>query len=211
MSFSVDLSFSTTTSTTQAPTIYTLYEADGCPNVGTPAGVTAEGSRLYWTNQVGGFSAGAIAEGQTFPKIKKIKFGKDDDSDGQPTFPSYKLQNNTGAAYGVCLTSSKIIYTESAHTVYAMSRGTQQVVALTTNLLKPRGVAWDGDNTVYVADQEANFIVAIPVGVLEANAPTTQSVDIHGPFGLALVKPKDPVWRPLMPWYEEQAIKNDES
>merc|ERR1719440_786217 len=114
----------------------------------------------------------------------------------EPTVPSFKLANNSGSTYGVALTSSKIVYTQTAHDVYAMSRGTQEVVALTNTLLKPRGVVWDGDNTVYVADQEANYIVSIPVGLLKPNAPVSQVVDCHAPWGIALVNPTDSVWDP---------------
>merc|ERR1719454_2107202 len=140
------------------------------------------------------------------PVAKEMESGTSEEDDA-PTFPSLKLANNSGSTYGVALTSSKIVYTQTAHEVYAMSRGTQEVVALTNTLLKPRGVVWDGDNTVYVADQEANYIVSIPVGLLKPNAPVSQVVDFHAPFGIALAKPDDPVWNPLKPWYEKVEVK----
>lgn len=176
----------------QPPSIFQLYETKICPQVGIPAGIIADGASLYWTNQQGGFSSGSVAEGKTKPKIKKPAAGDD-----KPTFPSVKVVNNTGSAYGVALTTSKILYTDSSHYVWATSRGTGETVALTHGLLKPRGIVWDGDNTAYVADQEGNFIVSLPVGLLKTNAPISRTVDIHGPFGIALVSAGDAIWDPL--------------
>lgn len=174
------------------PSIYQLYEKDVSPNVGTPAGVIADGTELYWTNQVGGFSSGAVAEGKTSPRVKKIS-----ESEDKPTFPSVKITNNTASAYGITLTSSKIVYTDTAHNVWSCSRGTGETVALTRGLLKPRGIVWDGDNTVFVADQEGNSIVSMPVGLLKAGAPVTHTLDIHAPFGMGMVSSKDPIWDDL--------------
>lgn len=187
------LSGSTTVTTTRGPSIFSLYEKDVSPNVGTPAGVTVSGSQLYWTNQVGGFSSGSVSYGKTDPTVKQPS-----DNDGKPSFPSIKFTNNTGAAYGVALTTSKVIFTDTSHTVWAASRGSGEVVALTQNMLKPRGVVWDKDNTVFVADQEGNFVVSLPCGLLKTGAPTSHVVDIHSPFGIALVDPSDPIWLPII-------------
>jgi len=190
-----DATTNTLVTTPQPPSIVRLYEKPVCPNVGTPAGVKADGARLYWTNQQGGFSAGSVAEGKTAPKIKLPATG--DSLDSQPTFPSKKIINNTGSSYGITVTTSKILYTDSTHYVWATSRGTGETVALSNSLLKPRGIVWDGDNTAYVADQEGNFVVSLPVGLLKANAPISHTVDIHAPFGIALISATDPIWNPF--------------
>lgn len=184
----------TPTVTPRPPSIFSLYEKGVSPNVGTPAGVAVDGSQLYWTNQVGGFSSGAVSFGKKDPRVKDT----DGSEEGKPTFPSTKLANNTGSAYGVAVTSSKVVFTATQHYVYAASRGSGEVVALTSDLLKPRGVVWDGDNTVFVADQEGNFVVSLPCGLLKEGAPISHVVDFHSPFGIALVKSGDPVWAPIV-------------
>jgi len=173
------------------PAIFQLYQKKVCPHVGTPAGIVAEGDRLYWTNQIGGMSSGTVAEGKTDPRVKEPAEG-----DVEPSFPSFKITTEK-SAYGICLTTSKILFTDTTHNVWATSRGTQETLALTSNLLKPRGIVWDGDNTAYVADQEGNFIVSLPVGLLKPNAPVSRVLDIHAPFGIALMKKSDPIWDPL--------------
>lgn len=177
--------------TTQKPnTVYQLYEKGVSPNVGTPAGIVVHNSELYWTNQVGGFTQGAVVEGKTKPEVKKIAEETD-----APTFPSGRLANNTGSAFGVAATRHNfVIYADTSHTVWSCSRVTRETVALSQDFLKPRGIAYDGMNTVFVADQGSNSVSSVPVGVLRGNAPVTHTVDIHSPFGLALVSSHDLVW-----------------
>jgi len=228
----------TTLTTTAKPNIiYQLYQKGVSKNVDTPAGVAAAGGELYWTNQVGGFSAGSVVEGRTAPRVKLVpttdetpkkeceeetsflqlnrthreepastetESGEEtagtetastgEDAEAKPTFPSTVLQNCQGSTYGITVTASKIIYTDTAHYVHALSRGTGEFVSLSSSMLKPRGVVWDGDQTIYVADQEGNYISSMPVGLLKANAPSSQAVDIKSPFGLAMVFPSDPLW-----------------
>lgn len=203
----------TTPSTTpQPPSIFQLYAKGVSDNVGTPAGIAASGEELYWTNQQGGFTAGAAVKGKTDPRVKALNAieqgeesgsgnatdtSKAADSEEKPTFPSSMITNITGSAYGICLTSSKLVFTDSSHNVWASSRGTGETVTLSAGLLKPRGVVWDGDNTVYIADQEGNSINSMPVGLLKAGAPIAHTLDIHSPFGIALISSKDPIWDPF--------------
>mmetsp|Transcript_13368 Transcript_13368/g.20294 ORF Transcript_13368/g.20294 Transcript_13368/m.20294 type:complete len:92 (+) Transcript_13368:419-694(+) len=69
--------------------------------------------------------------------------------------------------------------------VYAVSRD-GSTTELVSGLGMPRGLVWDGDNTVYVADQAANKVFSVPVGRFMDNAPIEQSVLCQGVFGLAL-------------------------
>jgi sugar lactone lactonase YvrE len=190
----VEKSTATHVTTPQPPSIFQLYENKVSPHVGQPAGVATDGSRLYWTNQQGGFTSGSVVEGKTHPLIKQPAQG-----DSKPTFASTKIVNNTKSSYGITLTTDKILFTDSSHHVWATRRGEGNApVALSSGLLKPRGIVWDGDNTAYVADQEGNFVVSLPVGLLKENAPITHTVDIHAPFGIALVKKTDPLWNPFL-------------
>merc|ERR1719253_256565 len=145
----------TTVVTTPTPAIYQLYQKGVSDNVGTPAGIVASGSQLFWSNQVGGFSHGSVCEGKTSPRVKQSPGGDNvadangdqaasadqaasgGEEESKPSFPSFRLANNSGSTYGVALTASKIIFSDTAHNVYAMSRGTQETVPLTTGLSKP--------------------------------------------------------------------------
>lgn len=183
----------TVTTTPKPPSIYELYESSKSETVGTPAGVAAVAGQVYWTNQVGGFNNGAVSFGKTNPMLKQPT-GTDD----APVFASHKLVNNTGAAYGISVSIGKVFFSDSSHVVWAANKGTGEVVSLTSSLMKPRGIVWDGDNTIYVADEEGNFVVSIPSGLLKANAPVSQTVDFHSPYGLAMINKDDPMWLPFI-------------
>jgi len=176
--------------------IFQLYENGASKNVGMPAGLAISGPELFWTNEQEGGSKGSVAYGKNHPRVKAPVKG-----DGRPSFASAKMANVTGSAYGIALTSNKVLYTDLSQNLWATSRGSGKTVALSKALLKPRGIVWDGDNTVFVADQESNKIVSIPVGLLRENAPVTQTLDIHAPFGIALISKDDPVWNPLRAKY----------
>jgi len=178
--------------TTPLPSIVQLYEADASTDVGTPSGVVASGPALYWANSEDGLAKGSVSFGKTNPRIKKVKEGED-----QPSFPSAKLANNTASSFGIAVTKTAVVYGDVSSNLWAANRGTGEVVALSKNMLTPRGIVWDGAETVYVADQDGNSVSSVPVGMLKPNAPVTQTLDIHGPFGVALVRPTDPIWNAL--------------
>lgn len=171
------------------PAIHQLYEKGVCPNVGTPAGIVVSGSQLFWTNGVGGTGSGSLVAGQADPRVKKPT-GQDD----MPTFPSRSLTNVTSSAFGVALTNDKIMFSDAAHIVWATNIHTGHTVAINEFLAKPRGIVWDGENTIYVADQGSNKIVSMPVGLLKENAPLTVTAYLNGPFGVAHISKSDPIW-----------------
>jgi len=172
--------------------IVQLYEKGVSHTVGTPAGVSVSGGDVYWANQMGGFTAGSVAKGRSHPHATQPS-----DGDGGPAFPSEKIASNIGGAYGIVVTSNKVVYSATEHCVYGAGKRTNEVVDFNCGLSQPRGLAWDGDNTVYVADELNNKIFSIPVGELKANAPVSKVVDIHGPFGLAMMSSSDPIWEPF--------------
>merc|ERR1719444_292879 len=60
-------------------------------------------------------------------------------------------------------------------------------VPFVSSLVEPRGLVWDGDNTIYVADQATNKVYSFPAGRMMGDAPLTTSVVLDGPFGVALL------------------------
>lgn len=65
------------------------------------------------------------------------------------------------------------------------------MATFTEQLEAPRGLAWDGDGTVYVADQAGSAVFSFPSGKLAATQ-TSRVVDLHDAFGLALLGEQDP-------------------
>eukprot|EP00930_Biecheleria_cincta_P062041 TRINITY_DN47555_c0_g1_i1.p1 TRINITY_DN47555_c0_g1~~TRINITY_DN47555_c0_g1_i1.p1 ORF type:complete len:397 (-),score=76.74 TRINITY_DN47555_c0_g1_i1:40-1230(-) len=172
--------------------VYAIYEGATNPHVSTPAGVVSDGARLYWVNAVDGKKVGTVAEGFVDPHLpKQEKGGK-----VAAAFPSVSLSNETDTASSIAK-SNKLIFFASAE------RGTGKVSSLTstgqvfdiaTGLSQPKGLAWDGDQTLYVADEAASAVYSLPVGRLMENAPLTRSAVLNGAFGLALFSEFDKAW-----------------
>merc|ERR1719421_2546402 len=127
------------------------------PAVSSPGGIaSAPGSgTVYWVNTASGSSKGSLVVG--------------DFSDG---FTSV-LATTGDISHGICLTESNIFYTADSQIVYGVKRSGGNPVAVTTRLTKPRGIAYDGDGTVYVADKAQGKVYSFP-----ANMDNLMDVDI---------------------------------
>merc|ERR1719405_439613 len=116
------------------------------PAVSSPGGLaSAPGSgTVYWVNTASGNSKGSLIVG--------------DLTDG---FTSV-LATTGEISHGICLTESNIFYTADSQIVYGVKRSGGNPVAVTSLLTKPRGIAYDGDGTVYVADKAQGKIYSFP-------------------------------------------------
>lgn len=178
--------------TTPAPRYYQLYEKKVSPNVGMPAGVAVGGvggRQVYWTNQQGGHLSGSVSSGEASPRVKQAA----QDEDG-PSFPSHMVTNRTTSAYGVAVTDRNIYFTDANKVVWSTAIRTGETSKLQSYLAEPRGIVWDRDNTIYVADKGANNIVSMPVGGLKGEAKASLVADVHAPFAVAFISGSDPIW-----------------
>jgi len=172
---------------TTEPVIFSVFEGAQNPHVSIPGGVVSDTVRLYWTNTVNGGRAGSVVQGQIIPDASAIT--------PNPPSPSKVLANNTETAYGMTRSNTMVFYTANktgSGYVYGVKGG--QVYAFVSNLIQPRGLVWDGDNTVYVADQVGNKVFSFPSGRLMDDAPLLDTVSMTGAFGLALFSKSDPAF-----------------
>lgn len=171
--------------------IYTVYEGKVNPRVSVPAGLASDGLHLFWANGVKAKSAGSVVRGMVKPKQVQ-RTGKGGEP---PMFPATLLANNTDEAYGVAKSSNMVLYSSNQSgigSVYGIMEGSQHVTQFVSTLAEPRGMVWDGDQTVFVADQAAHAVWSFPVGRMVNNAPLTRSVALQGAFGVALLSQLDP-------------------
>eukprot|EP00405_Crypthecodinium_cohnii_P031786 CAMPEP_0206518402 /NCGR_PEP_ID=MMETSP0324_2-20121206/64555_1 /ASSEMBLY_ACC=CAM_ASM_000836 /TAXON_ID=2866 /ORGANISM="Crypthecodinium cohnii, Strain Seligo" /LENGTH=402 /DNA_ID=CAMNT_0054011747 /DNA_START=20 /DNA_END=1225 /DNA_ORIENTATION=- len=156
------------------PEILSLYEGSLESHVSVPSGVSSDGRRLWWGNGVEGRTAGSLVEGQAAPRASLLASGS---SSSQP-FPAVALTSVVPTTYGVAHSNTMVFFSTNqtgTGSVYAVSRD-GSTTELVSGLGMPRGLVWDGDNTVYVADQAANKVFSVPVGRFMDNAPIEQSV-----------------------------------
>jgi hypothetical protein len=178
---------------TAKPRILSMYEGSANPQVSSPSGVVADGPRLFWANGANGTKAGTLVQGQATPWAPPSLAAKGLAGD----FPTAKVADSADRAYGIAKTNTLLFFTgKSSSTgrdaVFGVDQYGGPVFNLAPGLSKPRGLAWDGDNTVYVADEGKNFVWSMPAGRLVASAPVSKAVEFSGAYGVALISKGDP-------------------
>eukprot|EP00397_Hematodinium_sp_SG-2012_P036452 GEMP01039355.1.p1 GENE.GEMP01039355.1~~GEMP01039355.1.p1 ORF type:complete len:386 (+),score=104.21 GEMP01039355.1:132-1289(+) len=154
------------------PYVLALYDAASDPNTSAPQGVATNGKYIFWANGQQGDAKGSVVRGTT-------------SVNGSP-HASEKLTSNTGSARGLCLTDHLAYYTSSNY-VFATPMVGGAPVQITQDLQLPRGCVWDGDGTVYISDGGASSLFSFPSGVAEENQVPQLVVEMHDPFGVALL------------------------
>mmetsp|Transcript_147142 Transcript_147142/g.256827 ORF Transcript_147142/g.256827 Transcript_147142/m.256827 type:complete len:414 (+) Transcript_147142:132-1373(+) len=173
---------------TPEPIITRLYEEAGedsqegkCPvHLSTPGGLVTNGKDIWWTNQKNGYTDGSVVHGKATVQPSATS-GVEASS-----HCTHVLANQTAVAYGLVVTNNLLIYT-SGKIVYATSRTNGITKMLSSEVFNTRGLAWDGANTLFVADREGNCILSLPCGQLREHAPLDVIFDFHDPFGVALL------------------------
>jgi len=173
----------------EPPLIYSMYEANLNPHVSVPASIWADGADLYWTNGQNGKTAGTVVKGEVSPKSQLSK-------SGPSPFPATSLTNITDGAFGLAKANKFVFFSRNGLVpgtglVSGLVEGTNLVIDITNRVVRPRGLAWDKDQTMYVADEDLGNIWSFPSGRLTSNMPMTKTVHLPGAFGLAIFSSKD--------------------
>lgn len=151
-----------------------VYNGSNVEQVNQPGGVAADNFHVYWTNKHFGTQVGTVMRASEFPERSETK--------GVTV-----LASNLVKSYGVCMSLGNIYYTDAQTHLYGVKKSGGPIAEVTASLKSPRGCAWDGDGTVYVADRGANAVYAFA-----GNMPTitqakmTKAFDAEDAFGLAV-------------------------
>ena len=100
-----------------------------------------------------------------------------------------EIAKNSNKAYGVCLSQNNVFYTSSQSFMYGVKKSGGAIATVSDKLLGPRGCAWDGDGTVFVADKTAKAIYSF-AGNMHVLAPAqlTKAYEYDDAFGLAVIQ-----------------------
>jgi sugar lactone lactonase YvrE len=175
------------------PHILSIYEAKLNSHVSAPSSLWAEGEDLYWTNKKDGSKSGTIVQGQAHPKLEK-----DDNGKAKP-YPATALTNISDHAYGLGKTDRTIFFSRNGTEpqtglVTGLLLGTDITIDFVTSIVGPRGLVWDKDRTMYVADEVGGNVWSFPAGRMEPNVPLTRAVTMKGAFGLVILSSDDPAF-----------------
>merc|ERR1719161_1106819 len=170
------------------PEMMMLYQKGANPHVARPSGIATNGVNVFWGNEMTGTSAGSVVAGETEPIAPAVATSGEGQS--SQAFSSTVLATNTNKVFGVTVTHSAVVFTDAARKVYGVPISGGPVGTFTDQLEAPRGLVWDGDGTIYVADQAASAVLSFPSGKLGA-AQMTRVMTLHDAFGLALLTEED--------------------
>lgn len=177
-----------------SPSILSLYEGSVNPQVSQPAGLIADGVTLYWANGASGTTAGSIVQGEVDPTLPPNL----PEGSALPSYPATALSSNVDTSFGVAKSNTVIFFTSEDDVGNGNVWGRHVSSGLTykfgSGLSKPRGLAWDGDGTIYVADQDTNSIWSFSCGRLIENVDLTLAAQVDGAYGLAMLASTDPAF-----------------
>jgi len=144
--------------------------------IASPGGVVTDNFHVYWTNKRDGQATGTVVR-SLVPATNMT------DVAPQPV----ALSKNVPKAYGLCMAMDTIYYTDVDHNVYAVRASGGDVVQVSSQFANPRGCAWDGESTIYIADRSADGVFALDGPSLSlAEVSAKKAVDFQGAFGVAV-------------------------
>jgi hypothetical protein len=159
-----------------------LYSGNSTSTVSEPGGVAVDNYFVYWLNKNMGTQAGTVVRGRQQPTALL-------QTDGSGNLAV--LARNSQKCYGACIALGNLFYTDDSRYLYGTNRAAtarQDAVTVNSELQFPRGCAFDGAQTVYVADkgQDAIFQFASNVGNQLRPVSLSKAADLQGAFGVAV-------------------------
>lgn len=167
------------------PHILATYEAKHDPQVSHLGSILADGDDLYWTNEKDGKKFGTVVKGEV-------------DTHEHAAAALTKVSNG---AYGLAKAHGTMFFTRNGTvpgtglvTGFLLSDATI-VLNFASSLARPRGLAFDGDETMYVADEASGRVYSFPAGVMMTDAPLAATVPMDGAHGLLFLSAADPCFQ----------------
>lgn len=153
-----------------------IYEKGTHEAVSSPGGIDTDNFFVFWLNKASGTSLGSVVRGPSTPT-----------SDTNVP-PVTALAKNTMKSYGVCLANKHAFYSDEQNNFYVVPRKGGDAATVSTSLDEPRGCAFDGEGTVYVADKGLNAVYSFGANAVSFTPATRmdKAADLQGAFGVAM-------------------------
>jgi len=134
-----------------------LYDSRDYDAIDNPSDIATDGYHLFWTNIAGGMKSGSVADALKTPQesdTMMVHTGTQRVGDPRP------LAANGNGAWGVCYARGNVFYT-AEQSLFAVPAAGGSIAEVTHQLQQPRGCAFDGEATLYVADSAAGAIFSL--------------------------------------------------
>lgn len=158
----------------------TVYDGAQVPSVSAPGGIAADNFFVYWLNKAAGTEVGTLIRARQQAPANSSADGN-----------VLSLANNANKCYGLCVALGNIFYTDEQNNLYGVPRAStarHEPVTVSAALQEPRGCAFDGDGTVYVADKQLHAVYQFPSNMQQPteHRPLKKAAELQGAFGVAL-------------------------
>jgi sugar lactone lactonase YvrE len=158
-----------------------VYSGANTPEVNRPGGVAVDNFNVFWSNKAVGTQVGSVVKGDEEPSTAKKHV-------------LAKIAENANKVYGVCLSQNNVFYTDTQKFLFGVKKSGGAIATVSDGLLGPRGCAWDGESTVFVADKAAGAIYSFPGNMPNLSpARLSKFAAYDDAFGLAVVQSKSVV------------------
>jgi len=163
----------------------TVFAGSNSKVVSSPGGVSVDDSEIFWVNKFEGKSVGTVIRGREAKPKGGTKTTNTD---------AVAIAQNADKAFGCCAAGNNVFYTGEEKYIYAVKKTGGSAVPIVDSLVAPRGCAWDGSSTVYIADRSGNALTYFASAM-----HALQLIEIHklmtveDPFGVAVaIMPDQP-------------------
>lgn len=156
----------------------TLYAAEDA-SVKSPAGLVADNFFLYWANQQGDTSSGIVARA---PEQRA------EGSNASVEVLAANADLYQKIAVNVCLARDNLFFTGESEYLFAVKIAGGMIANVSHAFSAPRGCAYDGESTLYVADAGSNAVYSLPANMaaLRPIRHTTKVASVEGPDQVAV-------------------------
>lgn len=156
---------------------HVLYDGLSLTSVSGPGGIAVDNYNTFWVNKQIGTQVGSLVRA---PAALQQQRGE--------SHSVQALAKNADKSYGLCLAMNNLFYTQPEGTISAVKKtGSDIAQKITNKLSRPRGCAWDGDGTIYVADSGANAVYSFAGDMQNLDTALLQkAVDFENAYGVAV-------------------------
>jgi sugar lactone lactonase YvrE len=161
---------------TEKPTPVVVYSREDTKTseVSGPGGLAVDNFHVFWGNKQLGTQVGSVVKGYETSTPDKVK---------QPV----KIALNTERVYGICIAGNNVYFTDKRTNLYGVKKHGGGIATISESMKGPRGCAWDGDGTIYVADKDGGKVKSFPANMLNLSPQRlTDVADVLQPMSLAV-------------------------
>lgn len=157
-----------------------VYDGSTIDAVSAPGGVALDNYFVYWLNKASGTKVGTVVRALQDPSLVTTNTS------------IMTLSNNSDKCYGLCLALGNIYYSDESFNLYGVSRSATTfrgpATTVSSAFQEPRGCAYDGESTIYVADKSSNAVYQFAANMKTplSNRPMAKAADLEGAFGVAV-------------------------